>query len=88
MSLAFTICHLSASLVMPIGDSLDGFFYPTFTFMMDPYISSPELLECQPRRHMTSKQRRINVDAMCLLGWHSKISHEPSAQVSLYKNPS
>ena len=36
-SLAITICHHSASLMMPIGDPLDGFFYPTLTLMMDSY---------------------------------------------------
>ena len=28
-SLPITVCHHSARLVMPIGDPLDGFFYPT-----------------------------------------------------------
>ena len=37
-SLAITVCHHSASLVMPIGDPRDGFFYPTLTLMIDPYI--------------------------------------------------
>ena len=37
LSFAITICHHSASLVMPIGDTLDGFFYPTLTLMMDAY---------------------------------------------------
>ena len=32
-----TIWHHSASLVMPIGDPWDGFFYPTLTRMMDSY---------------------------------------------------
>ena len=35
--LVITICHHSASLVMPIGDPRDGFFYPTLTLMMDTY---------------------------------------------------
>ena len=30
-SLLITACHHMASLVMPNGDPLDGFFYPTFT---------------------------------------------------------
>ena len=36
-SLAITVCHHSASLVMPNGDPRDGFFYPTLTLMMDSY---------------------------------------------------
>ena len=39
-SLVITVCHHSASLVMPIGDPRDGFFYPTLTLMMDTYILS------------------------------------------------
>ena len=30
-----TICHLSASLVMPIGDPWDRFFYHTITLMIN-----------------------------------------------------
>ena len=30
-TLAITVCHHTASLVMPIGDPRDGFFYPTLT---------------------------------------------------------
>ena len=29
--------HGLSSLLMPIGDPLDGFLYPTFTLMMDSY---------------------------------------------------
>ena len=36
-SLVNTVCHHSASLVMPIGDPRDGFFYPTLTLIMDTY---------------------------------------------------
>ena len=36
-----SVCHHSASLVMPNRDPRDGFFYPIFTLMMDSYI--PEL---------------------------------------------
>ena len=36
-SLVITTCHRSASLVMPIGDPWDRFFYPTLTLMMDSY---------------------------------------------------
>ena len=32
--LAITICHHSASLVMPIGDPRDKFFYPTLTLII------------------------------------------------------
>ena len=38
LSLVITTCHHSASLVMPIGDPRDGFFYPTLTFMRDSYV--------------------------------------------------
>ena len=38
LSLTITVCHHSASLVMPIGDARDGFFYPTLTLIMDSYI--------------------------------------------------
>ena len=37
-TLVITVCRQSASLVMPMGDPRDGFFYPTLTLMMDPYI--------------------------------------------------
>ena len=37
-SLAVTVCHHPASLVMPMGDPRDGFLYPTLTLMMDSYI--------------------------------------------------
>ena len=37
MSLTFMVCHHLASLVMPIGDPWDGFFYPTLTVVMDSY---------------------------------------------------
>ena len=37
-SLGITICHHSASLVMPNGDPRDGFFYPTLTLMIDFYV--------------------------------------------------
>ena len=32
LSLRITQCHHSASLVMPIGDPPDRFFYPTLTY--------------------------------------------------------
>ena len=34
-SLMITDCHNSASLMMPIGDPRDGFFYPTLTLIID-----------------------------------------------------
>ena len=34
-SLEITVCHHSASLVMPNCDPRNRFFYPTFTFMKD-----------------------------------------------------
>ena len=36
-SLVITVCHQPASLVMPIGDPWDRFYYPTLTLMMDTY---------------------------------------------------
>ena len=36
-SLAITICHHSASIVMSNSDPRDGFFYPTLTLMIDSY---------------------------------------------------
>ena len=36
--LKMIVCHHSASLVIPIGDPQDGFFYLTLTFMIDSYI--------------------------------------------------
>ena len=44
MSLAITICHHSASLMMPVSDPQDGFFYPTLTLRMDSYILYPHLI--------------------------------------------
>ena len=38
LSLAIIVYHHSASLVMPIGDPQDGFFYPTLTLRIDAYI--------------------------------------------------
>ena len=37
-SLGITVCHHSASLMMPNGDPREGFFYPTLTLMIDSYI--------------------------------------------------
>ena len=37
LSLAITVCHHSASLVMSIGDPRDGFFYPTLTLMINSF---------------------------------------------------
>ena len=39
-----TVCHHSASLVMPNGDPWDGFFYLTLTLMIDAYILSLQLI--------------------------------------------
>ena len=38
LSLGINVCHHSASLVMPIGDPQDRFFYHTLALMMDSYI--------------------------------------------------
>ena len=40
LSLVITVCHLSASLVMPNGDPWDGFFYPILSLMMDSHNQS------------------------------------------------
>ena len=50
-SLAITDCHHSASLVMPIADPWDKFFYPTLTLIIDFYnlygvASGSELMPC------------------------------------------
>ena len=37
-SLVITVCHHSASLLMPNGDPRDEFFYPTLTLIVDSYI--------------------------------------------------
>ena len=37
MSLWITVCHHSASFVMPNGDPRGGFFYPTLTLMINSY---------------------------------------------------
>ena len=39
MSLEITVCHHSASLVMPNCDPLDRFFDPTLTLMIDSFIT-------------------------------------------------
>ena len=36
-SLRITICHYSASLVMPNGNPRDGYFYPTLSLMIHSY---------------------------------------------------
>ena len=36
-SIAITVRHLSAGLVLPNGDPRDGFFLPTLTLMIDSY---------------------------------------------------
>ena len=36
-SLVITVCHHAASLVVPIGDPRDHFFYPTLIPMIDSY---------------------------------------------------
>ena len=38
LSFGITNCHHSASLVMPIGDPMDIFFFSTLTLMIDSYI--------------------------------------------------
>ena len=37
-SLGLSVCHHSASLMIPNGDPRDGFTYPTLTLMVDYYI--------------------------------------------------
>ena len=41
LSLGITVRHHSASLVMPISDPRDRFFYPHHTHMIDTYIIPP-----------------------------------------------
>ena len=38
-----TVCHHSASLMMPIDGPRDGFFYPTLTLMIVSYNNAPIL---------------------------------------------
>ena len=47
-SLVITICHQLATLVMPIGDPRDGFFYPTLTLMIDSYNIIGDCTETSP----------------------------------------
>ena len=46
LSLVITVCHHSASLVMPKGDPRDGFFYLTLSLMMDSYSTVLRSGEC------------------------------------------
>ena len=51
-----TVCHHLASLVMPIGDPQDIFFYPTLTLMMDSYNLNLPMAQTgtrKQRRHVT-----------------------------------
>ena len=52
MSLGITVRHHSASLVMPISDPRDRFFYPHHTHMKDTYSLAHEL-------------RQLTCDAIC-----------------------
>ena len=52
LSLEITVRHHSASLVMPISDPRDRFFYPHHTPMKDTYI----LDLCDERRDLTKKR--------------------------------
>ena len=51
--LVITVCHHSASLMMPIGDPRDGFFYPTLILMMNFY---------NVARSMTQNPKIMNFD--------------------------
>ena len=50
-SLTISVCHPSASLVMPIGDPRDEFYYPTLTLMiqgshrLENYLNIQDCLE-------------------------------------------
>ena len=55
MSLAITVCHHSASLVMPNGDPRDRFFYPTLTLMIDSY----SLIARQTNQHAAHFQYNV-----------------------------
>ena len=37
LSITESVCHLSASRVMPNGESRDGYFYPTFSLVIDSF---------------------------------------------------
>ena len=40
LSIAITVCHHLASLIMPIGEPQDGFFY--LSLMIDSFITCPK----------------------------------------------
>ena len=45
-SVAITVCHLTASFVLPDSDPGDGFFYVFLTPMIDPYNPSLAITVC------------------------------------------
>ena len=55
LSLRITDFHHSASLVMAIGDPWEGFFYPTFTLMIDSYITYPSGYPTHPNMGLVAK---------------------------------
>ena len=44
-----TVCHHSGSLMNPIGDQSDGFFYPTLTPMIHSYSMTRKCQNQTPR---------------------------------------
>ena len=88
-SLGITVCHQSASLVMPNCDPQDGFFYPTLTLMIDSYSLSVSL-SCQYQQINMYVTRIFNVfkgDLLCkdFLGVHN--IPMKSAIMSIMYNP-
>ena len=76
-TLAITVCHHSASLVMPIGDPRDGFFYPTPTLMMDSYYPLLVLLwdqKSQPITRIIRQKRGFAEFLMKVFGSEGGIS--------------
>ena len=59
-SLAITVCHHSASLMVPIGDPRDCFFYPTLTLMIDsPHLQIDDQVR-SPRPPPPPPQKKKN----------------------------
>ena len=60
-SLSITVCHHSASLMMPIGDPQEGFFFPTLTHMIDSYKTHTEYLIGSLRVVVVSRRSRFQI---------------------------
>ena len=87
-SLGITVCHHSASLVMPIRDPRDRFFYPTLTLMIDSYILAHririlEILPWDRKSHLTyAIPGRIAQSVTCL-ATDAKLTANPGVASSI-----